>query len=135
MASSIVDYGTLKAAVADYMDREDLGARIPDFIDAAHKKIQKYAGALTDFGDDSSVNDMLIANPMIYLYGAITEGAPFVRDTDILTLYGAKFQAELDEIASSGFPYSYDSLQVGQNSSGYKTLSDGTKIYISGRTP
>lgn len=49
--STIVDYGTLKTAIADYINRKDLTARIPDFITFAEGDI--YRGFMTNTGNVS----------------------------------------------------------------------------------
>ena len=38
---AITNYGTLKAAIADFLNRDDLTAVIPTFIDFAHDKINR----------------------------------------------------------------------------------------------
>lgn len=47
--STIVDYGTLKAAIADYINRKDLTARIPDFISFGEGDI--FRGFMTRTGN------------------------------------------------------------------------------------
>lgn len=46
--STIVDYGTLKTAIADWINRKDLTARIPDFISFGERDI--YRGFSTATG-------------------------------------------------------------------------------------
>lgn len=48
---TIVDYGTLKTAVADYINRKDLTARIPDFISFGEGDI--FRGFMTRTGNIS----------------------------------------------------------------------------------
>ena len=49
MASTITNYGTLKTAIADYINRKDLTARIPDFISFGEGDI--FRGFMTRTGN------------------------------------------------------------------------------------
>ena len=109
---SIANYGELKTAVADWTKRRDITARIPDFINLAHIKLVEYTGELTPMTQDGDTNELLNYNPFAYLYGALMEAYAYLRDIDQMSLYQAKFQKELDNLAMTGYDNIGGSPQV-----------------------
>lgn len=178
---AISTYADLKNAVADWLERSDLGGRIPDFITLAESRLNRLfrgrmsevntvlavpAGArtislMTGFSEAISVrlighgralrfvdpalmeigadagqptqwtidggslvferptdkvytvtlrhlrkfvlsdaepsNPILADYPDLYLFGALLEAAPFLRDADLLALFQTRFEAALRE--------------------------------------
>lgn len=94
----ITNYGELKTAVADALKRRDLVEQIPLFIDKVHIEVGESGGALDDLSDDADTNALLIYNPYVYLYGAVAEGADFIRDEGSLQVYRVKYDALLQDI-------------------------------------
>lgn len=48
-------------------------------------------------GDDAPTNPVLADYPDLYLFGGLVEAAPYLRDTDLLSLFAARFEAALAE--------------------------------------
>lgn len=91
MAGTIVDYGTLKTATADYINRKDVNARIPDFIQIVHIEIQEIVGPLAPLNADTDTNFYLDYNPYTYLWGACREAAAYMKDADMQNYYSGKY--------------------------------------------
>ena len=100
---AINNYGELKASVADYIKRRDLTSVIPDFIQNAHRVLVEYAGNLSNLQNDEDTNQLLGYNPQVYLWGSLKEAALYIRDYELMSVYEAKFQAELNNLAMSGY--------------------------------
>ncbi len=160
-------YDELKAALADWLDREDLSGRTGDFIALAEARLNRLMGfsamtvrvelevgagqaeltAPADLRDALSlvragagdgdgtaqgfrveagrlvlapppetpvrlvltyrarprlseaapVNPVLAEHPDLYLFGALAEAAPFLRDGEMLAVFAARFDAALTE--------------------------------------
>jgi hypothetical protein len=158
----LATYDELKAAVADWLDREDLAGRTGDFITLAEARLNRLMGfsgltvrvaleagpgeaglaAPDDLRDVLSlvrpdgtaqgvrvepgrlvldpppeagtplvliyrarprlsearpVNAVLAEHPDLYLFGALAEAAPFLRDGEMLAVFAARFDAALTE--------------------------------------
>ena len=158
-------YDELKAALADWLDREDLSGRTGDFIALAEARLNRLMGfsaltarveldagagqaelaapadlrdalSLVRAGDGdgtaqgfraeagrlvlapppeapvrlvltyrarprlseaSPANPVLAEHPDLYLFGALAEAAPFLRDGEMLAVFAARFDAALTE--------------------------------------
>ena len=160
-------FDELKAAVADWLDREDLSGRTGDFIALAEARLNRLMGfsaltarveleagagqaelaapadlrdalSLVRAGDGdgdgaaqgfraeagrlvlapppeapvrlvltyrarprlseaSPANPVLAEHPDLYLFGALAEAAPFLRDGEMLAVFAARFDAALTE--------------------------------------
>lgn len=74
--TTIVDYGTLKTAIADWINRKDLTARIPDFISMGESDI--FRGFRTDTGNLSlRCRDNLVKASLVPVDGVITLPSDF----------------------------------------------------------
>ncbi|MFN9832672.1 MAG: hypothetical protein ACK534_05180 [Phenylobacterium sp.] len=159
----LATYDDLKAAVADWLDREDLAGRTGDFITLAEARMNRLMGfsaltvrleveagpgqaelpapadlrevlslvrttdgtaqgyraepgrlalppppeaatelALTyrarpRLSEAAPVNAVLAEHPDLYLFGALAEAAPFLRDSEMLAVFAARFDAALTE--------------------------------------
>ena len=159
----LATYDDLKAAVADWLDREDLAGRTGDFITLAEARLNRLMGfsgltarvaleagpgqaelaapadlrdvlALVRTADGTGqgfrvepgrlvldpppaaavaleltyrarprlsealpVNAVLAEHPDLYLFGALAEAAPFLRDGEMLAVFAARFDAALTE--------------------------------------
>ena len=107
MSRSITNYGTLVAAVTDFVKRFDLGVatRIPDFIEETHIELQEYVGGLDPLVNDTDTNALLDYNPYIYRNGAIGRDALFLQDTGPLAAYLGLYQTQLANLAMTGFEF------------------------------
>ena len=158
----LATYDDLKAAVADWLDREDLAGRTGDFITLAEARLNRLMGfsaltaraeleaapgqaelagpedlrdilALTrpdgtarghrlqggrirlvpppeaperlvlDYrarprlSEAAPTNAVLAEHPDLYLFGALSEAAPFLRDGEMLAVFAARLDAALTE--------------------------------------
>ena len=158
----LATYDALKAAVADWLDREDLAGRTGDFITLAEARLNRLMGfsalsaraeleaapgqaelaapedlrdvlALTrpdgtarghrlqagrirlvpppegperlvlDYrtrprlSEAAPTNAVLAEHPDLYLFGALAEAAPFLRDGEMLAVFAARLDAALTE--------------------------------------
>ena len=48
--------------------------------------------------DANPVNDVLLAAPDVYLYGALVEAAPYIKDDERMPLWDQRFQTALGEL-------------------------------------
>jgi len=64
--------------------------------DRAHSLTLRMLGRLA-LSDSQPVNGVLIDYPDLYLFGALVEAAPYLRDADLLGLFAARFDAALTE--------------------------------------
>lgn len=155
-------YDELKAAVADWLDREDLASRTGDFITLAEARLNRLMGfsgltarveleagagqtdlavpadlrdvlsltrtdgtaqgfrcvagrlrlapppegpvrlilayrARPRLSDAAPTNPVLTEHPDLYLFGALAEAAPFLRDGEMLAVFAARLDAALTE--------------------------------------
>ena len=79
---ALTTYTELKASVADWLNRTDLTAAIPDFITLAESKFStelKFYGTFTALSGSNASNDVLAKAPDLYLYGALLAAAPLLE--------------------------------------------------------
>lgn len=50
--------------------------------------------------DDSPTNDLLTQHPDVYLFGALCEAGPYLRDTEALSIWDARLQKAIVEVNS-----------------------------------
>lgn len=64
--------------------------------DQAYDLTLRMLGRLA-LSEDAPSNAVLTDYPDLYLFGALVEAAPYLRDTELLTLFAARFEAALLE--------------------------------------
>lgn len=64
--------------------------------DQSHSLTLRMLGRL-NLSDSQPVNGVLTDYPDLYLFGALVEAAPYLRDADMLGLFAARFDAALTE--------------------------------------
>lgn len=57
-----------------------------------------YYARIPSLSDSNSQNWLLAKEPGVYLYGALLEAAPYLKDDNRLSVWGAKFAALLDDL-------------------------------------
>lgn len=72
------------------------GLRFERPVDAASCYALHMLGRLA-LSDQAPTNPVLTDYPDLYLFGALVEAAPYLRDADLLSLYAARFEAALGE--------------------------------------
>lgn len=76
---------------------------------------QSYAASLTYYqklpalSDSNTTNWLLDDHPDVYLYGALVEASPYLRDDERLPLFAARFERALQDIKTASIVESYGS--------------------------
>jgi hypothetical protein len=94
---AISTYAELQTAVANWLDRDDLTARIPEFITLAEAKIRRVARVEYGFTAVSTDDTILATAPDIYLYGALLEATPYLEHDERIRVWQQKFEEALAE--------------------------------------
>jgi len=76
------NYAALQSSIAGFLNRRDLTDRIPDFITLTEAKLRRRYKDFADLSDSNSSNWILAGYPDVYLYGALTEAAPYLIDDE-----------------------------------------------------
>ena len=69
--------------------------------DQAYTATLTYTRSLPALSDSNPTNWLLTKHPDAYLFGALKEAGPFLRDNDLASTFEAKFQAAAQDIVSS----------------------------------
>jgi hypothetical protein len=95
-----MNYGEIKAQVADYAHRADLADVIPDMIQRVTDRLERRFGELNlqSLVVDSDTNYILENNPDIYLYGALREVGVYTHDINQVTGYDDLFTEAVDQM-------------------------------------
>ena len=93
----ITDYATLRGAVIDWLNRPDLESVVPRFIQLADSRIafdRRVGGWVlpSRLSATNSTNEVLTEAPMIYLYAALLEAAPYLKDDERVPMWVAAFE-------------------------------------------
>ena len=92
-----MNYGELRAFVASYLHRTDLGTEVDGFIDQARTRInRRFCTDLASFNIDTDTNDVLTESPELYQYAALAEGYGFLHNGDAMTTYNQRWETEAD---------------------------------------
>ena len=67
--------------------------------DQAYAFTLRFLGALS-LSNAAPSNAILAAYPDLYLFGALIEAAPYLRDAELLSLFQARFQAAVEEVGA-----------------------------------
>jgi hypothetical protein len=62
----------------------------------------RYRQTIPSLSDAEPVNWLLQAHPDVYLYGALTQSAPWLHEDERLEVWAALFRAAIDDINSDG---------------------------------
>lgn len=112
---SISTYAELKTSIADFLNRDDLTAVIPTFIDLTEAKLKRRYKDFAPLSDSNTSNWILADYPDIYLYGALMEAAPYLHDDARVTiwaqLYAASVSALKGSVSNADFD-DYDGLKL-----------------------
>jgi hypothetical protein len=102
----ITDYTTLRSQVAAWLNREDLEAQIPVFIQMAEGQLQRDPRVRGPNGEgltpiDSGPNWLLTGHPDVYLYASLVETAPYLKDDSRVPVWMAELDRRLTLLGSS----------------------------------
>jgi hypothetical protein len=84
-----------------------------------------YTGTLTYWASIPALTDLNTSNwvlenhPDAYLYGALTQAAPYLRDDDRLSTWGTLFTTALDDVETADRAESFGALQALPNGYAY----------------
>ena len=92
---AISTYTELQTAVANWLDRDDMSARIPEFISLTEARFNRILPALTAL---APTNDILTDSPDVYLYGSLLEAEPFLQNDARVQLWATAFQQAISDI-------------------------------------
>lgn len=111
MSATIKNYGTLKAAIKEYVFREDAKFinRIPDFINSPHVRIQEIVGQLAALENDDDTNYYLQYSFDAYLFGALYYASKWLREPELANSYYNDYQTELRKLMNAS---GYDVLRM-----------------------
>lgn len=79
--------------------------------DAAYSAEIVFYNALIPLSDTNPTNEVLRDDPDVYLFGALMQAAPFLKDDERIPVWEAKFQRGLDQIEVQGQRRESASLQ------------------------
>jgi predicted transcriptional regulator len=94
-------YAQLLTAVARWLDRNDLSSDIPTFVQLGHASLVRMLAGAPALTDPAGGNWLLSANPDVYLYAALVESAPFLKDDDRVALWRAELDRRVAEVLRS----------------------------------
>ena len=97
-SANFANYAGLKLAIADWLDRPDLTNAIPNYIDLAEAKFQRKYRSVTSLSNSNTTNWLLLNHPDAYLYGALVESAPYIKDDARLAVWQGILEERLAEI-------------------------------------
>jgi len=69
--------------------------------DASYTATLTYYARIPALSVSATTNWLLTAHPDAYLYGALLQAAPYLRDNDALQVYGAGYTAALSSIRAA----------------------------------
>lgn len=94
------NYSNLITVVDNWLNVLSLSTRVPEFIALAEAKIKRLARSeitLTPLSTGSPTSTLLTEAPDLYVYGALLEAAPYLKNDDRVAMWEAKFTKALDE--------------------------------------
>ena len=102
-----MNYGELKALVADWGHRSDLDSRMDTFKQAVEERICERFGyqVVPSLVNDLDENDVLTSNQLLYIYGMLEELSVYVTDAASAQSYRLKWDdtAKRLNITSGGW--------------------------------
>ena len=100
---TIKTYSDLQTAVANEINRQDCAVQIPDWIECTRMQLEEYVGPLAELINPDDTNSLLDYDPYVFLWGAVSQAADYLRDADMKELYETKYQARLNDLSMTGF--------------------------------
>ena len=90
---ALTNYTELKASVADYLNRSDLTAAIPDFISLTEAKLKRRYKDFNPLSSSNANNWILTGYPDVYLYGALMEASPYLSEDGRVQVWAQLYAA------------------------------------------
>lgn len=92
------NYAGLQLAISDWLDRPDLDNAIPNFIRLAEAKLQRKFVDVTTLTTQNTTNWLLTSHPDIYLYGALVEATPYIKDDPRIPIWVENYNTRVAEV-------------------------------------
>lgn len=90
---ALSNYTELKASIADYLNRSDLTAAIPDFISLTEAKLKRRYKDFSPLSASNANNWILTSYPDVYLYGALLEASPYLVEDQRVDVWAQLYAA------------------------------------------
>ena len=90
---ALSNYTELKASIADYLNRSDLTAAIPDFISLTEAKLKRRYKDFSPLSSSNANNWILTSYPDVYLYGALLEASPYLVEDQRVDIWAQLYAA------------------------------------------
>jgi hypothetical protein len=121
-----MNYAQLLAAVARWLDRDDLSADIPTFVQLGHASLVRMLAGAPTLNDPAAGNWLLTSSPDTYLYAALVESAPFLKDDARIEMWRAELDRRVAEVRRIR-------TQATINITDYNGLVEGVAAYLDRR--
>lgn len=95
---SISTYSELRSSIGDFLNREDLTAVIPTFIDLTEAKLRRRYKDFSPLSDGNTSNWILADYPDVYLYGALMEAAPYLHEDERVNIWAQLYAAAISTL-------------------------------------
>lgn len=90
---ALSNYTELQASIADYLNRSDLTAAIPDFISLTEAKLKRRYKDFSPLSASNVNNWILTSYPDVYLYGALLEASPYLVEDQRVDVWAQLYAA------------------------------------------
>lgn len=97
-SANLSNYAGLQLAVSDWLARPDLDVVIPEFIQLTEAKLKRKFRDVTSLSVSNTANWLLTANPDVYLYGALVESQPYLKDDVRIPVWTQIFEKAVVEV-------------------------------------
>ena len=78
--------------------QDDTTLRFAPVPDQAYDAVLIYWEGVSALSDSNTTNWILTNHPDIYLYGALIESAPYMKDDERIAVWGTRYEAALEEL-------------------------------------
>lgn len=85
-------YANLQDEVVGWLHRANLSAQVPSFIALAETAINRKLGTAFVLSDAAPTNEVFASAPDLYLYGALAQAAPYMRDDARVGFWKSEFE-------------------------------------------
>ena len=92
------DYSGLQLAVSDWLMRADLDAAVPQFITLAEAKFKRRFRDVPALSSGNPSNWILEDHPDLYLYGALVEAEPYLKNDARIPVWRGLYDVEIARV-------------------------------------
>ena len=121
---ALTTYTELKTSIADWLNRTDLTAAIPDFITLAESKFRtelRFYASFSALSGSVASNDVLVKAPDLYLFGSLLAAAPYLEHDERVPVWQGLYDTAVARLnarrdwetaAAASSPTTYATLQT-----------------------